>query len=100
MPRFRSATVFLESLFPSGAGTLELAKKNATLLTSAHQAHAKLLNERLHGSHVFADAHASGRGEQPQWLYTVAFSARDLWDDGDQELTVSIDAWEPYLQSS
>jgi hypothetical protein len=49
--RFPSATVLIESLFPAGAGTLELVKKNATRLMSAHQAHAKILNERLHGSH-------------------------------------------------
>jgi uncharacterized membrane protein YgcG len=49
--RFPSATVLIESLFPAGAGTLELAKKNATRLMSAHQAHAKMLSERLHGSH-------------------------------------------------
>jgi nitrile hydratase subunit beta len=56
--------------------------------------------ERVNGVHVFADTHASGHGEQPQWLYTVVFRASELWDDGDPELTVSIDAWEPYLQSS
>jgi nitrile hydratase beta subunit len=56
--------------------------------------------ERVNGVHVFADAHASGQGEQPQWLYTVTFRAPDLWADGDPQLTVSIDAWEPYLQSS
>ena len=49
--RFPSATALLESLFPAGAGTLELAKKNATRLQSAHQAHAKVLSKRLHGSH-------------------------------------------------
>lgn len=53
--------------------------------------------ERVNGVHVFADTHASGRGEQPQWLYTVVFRASELWPDGDPESTVSIDAWEPYL---
>lgn len=52
---------------------------------------------RVHGAHVFADAHASGKGEQPQWLYTVTFAAADLWRDGQAGVTVSIDAWEPYL---
>jgi nitrile hydratase beta subunit len=57
--------------------------------------------ERVHGVHVFADAHAQGLGEQPQWLYTVAFDGRELWgDDTAMGLTVSIDAWEPYLESS
>jgi hypothetical protein len=49
--RFPSARVLIESLFPAGAGIIELAKKNATRLMSAHQAHAKVLNKRLHGSH-------------------------------------------------
>lgn len=55
--------------------------------------------ERVHGVHVFADANAQGLGEQPQWLYTVAFGGRELWGAGAQPgLIVSIDAWEPYLQ--
>ena len=54
--------------------------------------------ERVHGVHVFADAHAQGLGEAPQWLYTVAFEARELWgDEARAEGVVSIDAWEPYL---
>ncbi len=53
--------------------------------------------ERIHGMHVFADTHASGQGEQPQWLYTVAFNGEQLWPDAAPGLTVSIDAWEPYL---
>lgn len=53
--------------------------------------------ERVHGAHVFADAHATGRGEQPHWLYTVAFDAQDLWPDARPGVRVSVDAWEPYL---
>jgi nitrile hydratase len=57
------------------------------------------LIEKCHGVHVFADTNAHDRGEQPQWLYTVAFDARELWgDEAAQRLTVSIDAWEPYLE--
>ena len=56
--------------------------------------------QAVRGMHVFADAHALGRGEQPQWLYTVAFDGRELWGDepGAAGLAVSIDAWEPYLE--
>jgi hypothetical protein len=53
--------------------------------------------ERVHGAHVFADAHASGRGEMPHWLYTVAFDAHDLWPDAAPGVRVSVDAWEPYM---
>ena len=56
--------------------------------------------ERVHGVHVFADANASGQGEQPQWLYTVVFRGTELWPDAEQGLTVSIDAWEPYLEAA
>jgi nitrile hydratase len=55
--------------------------------------------ERVHGAHVFADAHAQGLGEQPQWLYSVAFAGVELWGDASVPgLVVSIDAWEPYLE--
>lgn len=55
--------------------------------------------ERVHGVHVFADAHAQGLGEQPRWLYGVTFAAAELWPERRQRnLTVSIDAWEPYLE--
>ncbi len=55
--------------------------------------------ERLHGAHVFAESNAQGLGEQPQWLYTVAFDGRTLWgDDSACGLTVSIDAWDSTLE--
>jgi nitrile hydratase subunit beta len=55
--------------------------------------------DRVHGSHVFPDASATGRGDDPQWLYTVAFAARDLWgDDADPTVQISIEAFEPYLE--
>ncbi|WP_422085688.1 nitrile hydratase subunit beta [Variovorax sp.] len=55
----------------------------------------------LHGAHVFADANAQGLGEQPQWLYTVAFDEAELWGDEapSQNLSVSVDAWESYLEA-
>ena len=36
----------------------------------------------VHGCHVFPDANAHGGGEDPQWLYSVRFAARELWGDG------------------
>jgi nitrile hydratase len=51
------------------------------------------------GVHVFPDANAAGLGENPQWLYSVAFGARDVWGpeahEGDE---IRIDLWEPYLE--
>jgi nitrile hydratase subunit beta len=52
-----------------------------------------------HGCHVFPDTNAHGRDEDPQWLYTVSFDGRELWGpEADRALTVSIDAFEPYLE--
>ena len=57
--------------------------------------------ESVRGVHVFPDTHAHGDGEQPRWLYTVLFTGRELWGEGTSEnLSVSIDAWEPYLEPS
>jgi nitrile hydratase len=55
--------------------------------------------ERVHGGHVFPDTNAHGRGENPQWLYTIRFRGRELWgEEADPTLSVSIDAWESYLE--
>jgi len=51
-----------------------------------------------HGAHVFADSSAAGTGEAPQWLYTVRFSAHDLFGpEADPSVSVSVDAWDSYL---
>ena len=55
--------------------------------------------ERVTGCHVFPDAGAQGQPETAQWLYTVVFTGRELWGrDGDPDSTVSIEAWESYLE--
>jgi len=54
---------------------------------------------RWHGAHVFPDAHAHGHGEDPRHLYTVRFSARELWGEvGNPRDSVCLDLWEPYLE--
>jgi nitrile hydratase len=54
---------------------------------------------RRHGAHVFPDANAHGRGEDPRPLYSVRFTARELWGDRGREAdTVHVDLWEPYLE--
>ncbi|CAD6558326.1 Low-molecular weight cobalt-containing nitrile hydratase subunit beta [Paraburkholderia hiiakae] len=56
--------------------------------------------ERVRGVHVFADSHAHGLGEDPQWLYSVVFEGRELWgDDVPYAMSVALDAWEPYLEA-
>lgn len=54
---------------------------------------------RVNGVHVFPDSSAHGLGDDPQWLYTVRFTARELWgDDRNAADTVHADLWEPYLE--
>ena len=52
-----------------------------------------------HGCHVFPDSNARFEGEAPCPLYTVEFAATELYGgDADPTLTVTIEAWEPYLE--
>jgi nitrile hydratase len=53
---------------------------------------------RIHGAYVFPDSNAVGRGENPQWLYTLRFTAKELWNHATDD-TVMLDLWEPYLES-
>lgn len=52
---------------------------------------------RLHGSFVFPDSNARGKGEDPQWLYTARFRASELWGSAGSG-SVQVDLWEPYLE--
>jgi nitrile hydratase len=55
--------------------------------------------EAVRGCQVFPDSAALGHGDNPQWLYTVVFANRELWGEAaDPSITVSIDAFEPYLE--
>ena len=55
--------------------------------------------EAVQGSFVFPDDNAHGKGENPQWVYTVVFDGEEIWGEGaDPTLRVSIDAWESYLE--
>ena len=55
--------------------------------------------DRIHGAHVFPDSNAHFRGENPQHLYSVRFSARELWGEvAAARDVVYIDLWEDYLE--
>jgi len=42
---------------------------------------------------VFPDSSAIGKGEDPQWLYTVVFDGRELWAaEAQGKTSVSVDA--------
>ncbi|MGI9408158.1 MAG: nitrile hydratase subunit beta [Hyphomicrobiaceae bacterium] len=52
-----------------------------------------------HGAHVFPDSNARGDGEAPQHLYSVRFSARELWGaDASARDGIMLDLWESYLR--
>lgn len=53
----------------------------------------------VHGCHVFPDDNAAGAGENPQWLYSVRFDAKELFGgDAEPGLEVMVDCFEPYLE--
>jgi nitrile hydratase subunit beta len=54
--------------------------------------------EAVRGCHVYPDTAALGDHNHAEWLYTVVFTARELWgEEADPKITVSIEAFEPYL---
>ena len=50
----------------------------------------------IHGMHVFPDKSAVG-DDDPQWLYTVEFSAHEIWGPDTTANSISLNCWEPYL---
>ncbi|MCZ6854288.1 MAG: nitrile hydratase subunit beta [Gammaproteobacteria bacterium] len=51
-----------------------------------------------HDGWVLPDSNAHGRGENPEHLYTVAFSSAELWgEQSEPGLVVHIDLFESYL---
>lgn len=55
--------------------------------------------EANRGCHVFPDSVTIGKGDDPQWLYTVVIPGQELWGaESDSTITVSIEAFEPYLE--
>jgi nitrile hydratase subunit beta len=94
---------------PAGPARFRLGQRVRTLATPAEH-HTRLpgyvrgktgVIERVLGVHVFADVHAQGLGEDPQWLYTVVFEAAELWgSEAKPGHSVSVDAWQPYLEAA
>ena len=51
-----------------------------------------------HGVFIFPDTHAMGEGMKPQHLYSVRFSAEELWGaDASPRDSVYLDLWDDYL---
>ena len=53
---------------------------------------------RDHGMYVLADSNAHHAGENRQHVYSVEFTARELWGRNEREKLL-IDLWEDYLES-
>ncbi len=54
---------------------------------------------RGHGAHVFPDSNARFAGEAPQPLYTVCFTAQEVWGESANPADrVYLDLWEDYLE--
>jgi nitrile hydratase subunit beta len=57
--------------------------------------------DAIHGVFVFPDTNAHFKGENPQYLYSVRFTARELW--GEQTAPrdcVYVDLWDDYLEAA
>ena len=52
-----------------------------------------------HGTYIYPDSAGNGLGDAPEHLYTVRFTARELWGEevADPKGVVYFDVWEPYL---
>jgi nitrile hydratase subunit beta len=54
--------------------------------------------DRDHGVFIFPDTHAAGLGRKPQHVYSVRFTARELWGpEGHPQDAVYVDLWDDYL---
>jgi nitrile hydratase subunit beta len=55
--------------------------------------------DRDHGVHIFPDTNALGLGEKRQHVYSVKFTARELWgDQASPRDSVYLDMWDDYLE--
>lgn len=52
-----------------------------------------------HGTFIYPDSAGNGHGDAPEHLYTVRFTAAELWgaETADPNASVYFDVWEPYL---
>jgi nitrile hydratase len=54
---------------------------------------------RDHGVYVFPDTNAHGQGEKRQHVYSVRFTARELWgENASARDSVHLDLWDDYLE--
>lgn len=53
-----------------------------------------------HGTYVLPDTNAHGEGENPEHVYTVRYTANEIWgaDGVDPNMSIYTDAWDSYLE--
>ncbi len=54
-----------------------------------------------HGSFIYPDSAGNGHGDAPEHLYTVQFSAEELWGGAqyaDPNGSTCFDVWDPYIE--
>jgi nitrile hydratase len=107
--RTRVAWTPVATSFAREVGTAPAFAVGDTVATRNHQpaGHTRLpayarcrtgVIARVHAAMVFPDDNAHGRGENPQYLYTVRFDGRELWGaDAEAGTVVHIDLFESYL---
>lgn len=87
-PRFRPGDRVITSGLPVAGHTRlpAYARGRAGVIQACHQ------------GWVYPDTNAVGRGENPEHLYTVAFTGRELWGgDAEAGMVLHLDLFEPYL---
>jgi len=54
--------------------------------------------EQDYGVFAFPDTHAHNLGEKPQHVYSVRFTARELWGPSSPDRdTLRVDVWDDYM---
>jgi nitrile hydratase len=57
--------------------------------------------DRDHGVFIFADTNAMGLGKKPQHVYSVRFTARELWGaEASPRDSVYVDLWDDHLDAA
>ena len=83
---------------PSATGCARsIGIRPATPVSRATCAAVSASSHEHYGAHVFPDLSAAGRREG-RHLYSVRFSARELWGEPARNGAVYADLWEDYLE--
>lgn len=56
--------------------------------------------EIIQPAHLLPDTHAHFKGENPQHVYSVRFSSRELWGEDAEDFDLTIEMFDSYLESA